>query len=80
MPNVNGIAHSPDAACRKGFCPECGERLEGLNLQAHADHHWTDLDSRNPRNLEAERRRDLLLHGVPATSAVPRITDGAEGA
>jgi len=46
---------------RLTHCPETGRNLDGVDIRAHVDNLWPALDARDPRFVEARRRRDLLL-------------------
>jgi hypothetical protein len=59
-PIVDRKELSPDDAHAAGRCPECGEQLEGLNIEAHIATHWPHLEKDNPQHAEAIRRANLL--------------------
>jgi len=46
---------------RLTHCPETGRSLEGLDLRAYCNSLWPSIDEKDPRFVEARRRRDLLM-------------------
>lgn len=60
MPFVNRKELSPEDAHAAGHCPECGDALEGINIEAHIRTHWPHLDSNDPNHAEANRRAQML--------------------
>lgn len=40
MPNFKGKNITPEKAVKQGLCPECGEPLDGLDIEGHIQHHW----------------------------------------
>jgi len=42
-------------------CPETGRDLADVDLRAHCNNLWPNLDDKDPRFVEARKRRDILL-------------------
>ena len=57
-PSTGDTMPKPD---RINICPETGRSLDGLDIRAHVDHLWPQLDEKDPRFVEARKRRDALL-------------------
>jgi hypothetical protein len=42
-------------------CPETNRDLEDVDIRAHCENLWPDLDAKDPRFEEARKRRAVLL-------------------
>lgn len=60
------------ARTRLTHCPETGRNLDGIDIRAHVDNLWPNIDEKDPRFGEARRRRDLLLAEHAARQAEER--------
>lgn len=77
MPYVNGKLVSPDDAIKEGCCPETGQPLAGVNIEAHIHALWPHLDQNDPNHAEALRRANLLREFAKSQTAGSQQQKGA---
>ena len=63
-------AMTPAERLAAGFCPECGESLEGLSASHHAATHWKMPISSTGSNDDAIARAKMLTEYEPPKSEV----------
>lgn len=75
MPNVKGKNIAPEKAVKKGLCPECGQPLEGTDIEGHIQHHWP-----LGRSAEAVARIAMLRDYATANPPKPEEEEEDEEA